>query len=286
MSIDQAVGILRTLEAGSPTTQFHLPAAVPKGVALDTAAVAPDRCLACDIAAIVRGGERPFHPITVDRNELIYGRGIPLKVLLTVYRWGRPYKRHRKDDPPDAYRLQQAVAPLRLAELTRDALGGHATELQPLDPAVRAARRAVDALDGMGFIQTVEDHGRGRANFYVPHRIEPPISVPPGLWQRDWISHLSGVALLTLLQLWAYQQEPVVTGWVLTSLSTPMRKLVKRARVVVERDQLRSHNPSQGAINRGLAELMQMGLAVELRGRSGTFIGLTDAGLTRPFRGG
>jgi len=131
----------------------------------------------------------------------------------------------------------------------------------------------------MGFFEILEEHGRGRGNFYIPHRIEPTISIPAGLWRNNWVGMLSGAGLLVLLQLLAYQQATVETGW--GRVAPPLRALFRRGRLLIERDRLRTHNQSEDATNRGLNELKQLGLAVELRARSGTFIGLTDAELTQ-----
>src|SRR6266851_4156612 len=125
VSADRVLASLRALEQRSPAKQFHQAVAVPKCIAFDTPPVEAPVCLACRVATTL-GHSPSLHPSAVDRSGLIHSRGIPLKVWLTVYRWGRPYKRLRKDQPVEAY-VHQAVARLRLADLASQALGEHAT---------------------------------------------------------------------------------------------------------------------------------------------------------------
>jgi hypothetical protein len=133
----------------------------------------------------------------------------------------------------------------------------------------------------MGFVEVLEDRGRGRSNSYIPHRIEPIIRVPSGLWGNDWIARLSGAALLALLRLFACQQEPIATTAEFGRTPAPVRALARRGQLLVEADRLHGLDPTGDATRRGLAELRTAGLVSGIRARSGGFYVVLDQELLR-----
>jgi hypothetical protein len=152
------------------------------------------------------------------------------------------------------------------------------------DPA-SAVRGPVDRLQRLGLIDVREDRGRTHANFYIPHRIEPTLMLPSGLWLNEWIHSLSGAAVLVLLKLLAYQQQSTPSGWEWTRVPRALQPMVRRGSLLVERGQLFARSEPDQTIRRGLIELTQCGVIVELASSRGRFFALKDGNLGVPING-
>jgi hypothetical protein len=102
------------------------------------------------------------------------------------------------------------------------------------------------------------------------------------LWSNAWIYSLSGAALLVLLQLFAHQQQSVPSGWELTRLPAALQPMLRRGALLVDRDRLIEHEPDK-TVRRGLCELTEHRLTVEIRAKRRTFIAIKDPDLPRPL---
>jgi hypothetical protein len=274
--------LLRALERHSPKKHSTQWVAVPRWIAFETPRTDSPHCLACVIAAATRGTENgsPRLLTEADRKALIRGPGIDLKVLLTIYRWARPYTRLPVGAPPGSYE-HQAIASLTTSDLAMQALGLEQGE--SLRTSTRTARRSLHKLKDMHLLEAVEDRGRSRPNFYAPHRIEPTIRIPSGLWQNGWIRVLSGGGLLALLRLLGHQQEP-------PSNSAQWARTPRAVRAIAQRGQLLSLDlatilgieRSTSLVRHGLSELTELRLISEVRTRSGVFIALLDMEMLKP----
>lgn len=123
-----------------------------------------------------------------DREDLSRARGIPLKVLLTVYRWARPYAQTPLGEGRDYY-AHRATARLRMKDLASEAIHGAAHAPHDVadagdEPDTRAARRVLRKLQELGLVEVLAYPGQGQTNLFAPHRIEPSIDVPAGLWRN------------------------------------------------------------------------------------------------------
>src|SRR5438876_11603212 len=70
---------------------------VPRCIAFSTPAVEVSGCVACALRTWV-GKDKGMHPSDLERSHFSHSRGNSLKVLLTVYRWGRPYGTFRQGE--------------------------------------------------------------------------------------------------------------------------------------------------------------------------------------------
>jgi hypothetical protein len=189
-------------------------------------------------------------------------------MLLTIYRSARPYTNFPLAASGE-FRVQRAVVSKSLVELAYEASHGRPREAgneQASAMSEKAARESLGALRALNFVEVLRDTGRGRANFYVPHRIEPVVLVPDGLWRQGWINRLTGSALLAFLQVLARQQS-ALDG--VGRISTSIRPLAERGRIVVDPDPADGLDLSDRFINRGIDLLIDNGLVAVVRSRRG-----------------
>lgn len=171
-----------------------------------------DGCLACAVKPETRAPGHVGAAITdEERKKLSFGRGVPLRVLLMLYRRARPYTTRQANESPDYY-LLRAIEKCRIEDLAGDAVprsNSSATHhrFDGMDSASRVTRNAVKRLEELGLVEVLRQSGRGQANVYIPHRIEPTVHVPMNLWRNGWFPLVAkGPALLLLLVLLARYQ--------------------------------------------------------------------------------
>jgi hypothetical protein len=158
-------------------------------------------CVACEYAPRARKRAGPKLNLTTVR-KLTYGRGVPLRVLLTIYRWARAYADVPGGSPRSA-RYSNATERLSIEDLAQQALGSTA----------RADRLAVQGalklLAELRLVVRVPDPGK--PSVYIPHAIGDPVRIPHHLWLPGWLDKtdengtlvLDGHVLLRLLGLLA-----------------------------------------------------------------------------------
>ncbi len=251
---------IRTKHRKAPTAPVQIPAAL----------VLPGRespdcawdCIACGLTRRRRAG------LTKDTaGRLAYGRGVPLRVLLTLYRWARAYAGVPLESPPDT-RTYNATARLSTGELALETLGaaGHSEQM--------AVSRAVKLLGRLNIVTVVEDPGR--PSIFVPHAIGTPFRIPQHLWRGGHLGlresggelALGGQALLLLIALMSLPRLDFkdVTGRRTTSplLLTPEDSVVG----------LVSYSTSQQ--RRALAVLEKAGLLARFRTRGHAMLAVLE----------
>jgi hypothetical protein len=202
-----------------------------------------------------------------DRSKLVRGRGLTLKTLLTIYRWARPYVQAPLDADSGWYE-HQATALLSLERMAFEVFGSALSAYDPA-PSIRAVRRSIRMLQDLHVLALVEDRGRGRANFYAGHAVEPFIEVPTGLWRQGWILRLSGGGLLTLLRLFGRQQEARLTPDVWRRMTPPARVLAERGTLITPTETLLGTDVQLRSIRSGIAELERLAAIADVRVRRG-----------------
>ena len=131
-------------------------------------------------------------------KTLAYGDGLPLKALLALLRFARPYSQV-PSDAPWTRSLFNATDSLLMDELANRCMS---TEryLEMGDPR-DSAQRAVGVLREFGLLLVVEDPGQ--KSFYAPHKLTGHVRIPQHLWRDGWLQRLNGTSLQLLLHLLA-----------------------------------------------------------------------------------
>lgn len=257
----RAIGNVRIPRALTALTERH---AADAGPGLLPIATCWPSCPACR-AVGSPAAERPTSLRLDDvRAGLARGRGVPLKVLLTIYRWARVYAQTPTGRGAKGEWFNE-TAELRLAELAVQCLP-HAS-LDTFDdqsPPVRVIRHSIAALKSYGLIEVVGNPGG--PSFYVPHAVGEFSLIPQGLWAQGWVSELSGGALMLLLTLMARTSANVMT----MRLDAPLQELTSAFAVTTrgQRD--------------ALSELEERRLVTEVRTQKRTVLVALDPELMHP----
>jgi hypothetical protein len=202
------------------------------------------------------------------RRELSRENGNALKVLLTLYRWSRPYFQVPYKKQTDARWYEyQATARLFTDDLTRQvmAIEGGTDVLRKERHAIQESLRSLRRL---GLVRTLTDHGRGRSSIYVTHAITPVLNVPSGLWRAGGIAKLSGTELFVLLRVLARVQAARPAGpyaWRRASRST--RLLAQLGTLFVPTSQVAGTDIDDRVLRRGLESLERHAVVARLAGR-------------------
>lgn len=251
-------------------------------------------CLACMVQK---------HPRKTGIDEqalrvLANGRGLSLRLYLTMFRWARPYAEipggrwgveGEEFDAWDAegtwqYRYNyNATAQLEMGELIQQSFRSSYVPTKTLaqgvrvhDPDDKAARDGIRRLEGL--VEVL--HKSGHANIYIPHRVGARRRVPQTLWRNGWLditsdgTGLSGAAVLLLIAL-------------LGQASTPPPRIPVWSGIVQPRDLVDSLPFAPRKNVAALDELIRLGLVAETRMWKGgrRILMLLDPGLLRtaPF---
>ncbi len=262
-------------------------------------------CLACNLQ---------LHPPKMGIGKqtlrgLANGRGLSLRLYLTMLRWARPYAKipggiwgveGEEFDAWDAEGTWQehyqynATVQLPMGALIQQSFRSSYVPVimdRAHDPDDKAARDGIRRLEGL--VEVL--HKSGRANTYIPHRVGVHTRVPQTLWRNGWLdmssdgTGLSGAAVLLLIALLgqAFTPPDRLPGW--KSASSPIRQMVTRSGIVQPRDLVDSLPFAPRTNAAALDELTRLDLVAETRMGKGEkrILMLLDPGLLRtaPFAG-
>ncbi len=260
----------------APTTKW---AYVPQALALlpsDTSCL--DECLACAFGA-AEGTRSKTRLSAAEVERFAYGRGIPLRILLVLFRWARAYSRTR---PEEGFQRRFYNGTVRLPfddsigtgrsrqpGLVSQSLG------QASETSMRSAREAVRTLRRLGLVHVVSDPGG--PNFYIPHAAGPYARVPQYLWQKMTMHAvgansepaLDGGSLLLLLALSARTHVPLEELVGRDRLPHDLSDLANHARFVHDYDvvDLLPFSPNKRREALGKLEALQIVQVVRTQGK-------------------
>ena len=229
---------------------------IPRAAILEGASECEDRyCLACASG----DGTKPRFDAR-RRTALRRADALPLKTLLTIYRWARAY---RTSDVSGA--RQREVRFQASARLSSSFIGSAVAGSRGLDPQQlsRTIQRQIARLTQHGELVTLGHPGA--ASWLIPHRVAESFVVPNGLWSSGWLHALRGSSLAMLLAVLAHVGLPV---------DGPEHLILKRSELSVA-------NPR--ADRTAIIELIGRGLLARVRLHREEYLVLTDPDLlTKP----
>lgn len=209
----------------------HLP------VFLSTLELGQRRCLAGCIACLAGSGYPSREAPAITREtlrRLTYGRGVPLRVLLALHRWARPYS---ATFPRDAFvpYVENGTERMSLGRLAVEALG--TTERDDRDRDVKAVREAIRVLRDHDLVVVLPQ--AGAASLYIPHRLTESVTVPQALFRHGWVANaewrdggLTGVELALLVALLAMPQRTEELRRLWRRTPRPIHVLASRGQLV------------------------------------------------------
>ena len=255
-TLGELASLLRGLERSSARKQSTRWVIVPAMLASERAATEHYGCYGCQIRPLLTREASAVCEGRISRAELARGDGFAWKLLLTIFRWARPYANLPRATP-NPLRLQRAITTRPLGELAREAAGvqGVAQGRSESEALERRAQRTLRVLKGMGLIEILTDRGRGRPNFYIPHRVGQGFRVPNGLWRNGWMARLSGPGVLVLLQLLQVQQSMQYRPQEWRRIPPRWRPIIKRGKLFVQADPESGISVSDRLVREGLYEL-------------------------------
>lgn len=273
VTIEELLERLEALERRYPRKRSA--AWIPRCTVLETPAPEEHHgCVACRLAKSTPA-KWPAAVTGEGRKALSHGRGVPLKVLLTLYRWAHPYA-PKPGEEGLAYCAYQATARLKIKDLASESIYGSTQTRPDVELDERATRSAVRKLRELGLVEVIADRGRGRANLYAPHRIDPAMRVPSGLWHNGWIQRLSGPALLLLLVLLGRWADPFDQGYDWSRAPRNLRDFAERGKLLVDAHAVEELPVSGNTRRDAVGQLKEFGLVAEVRMRERRFMALLD----------
>lgn len=301
LGIPNLVAGLRAIEREYLRARLPQSVPIPRCIVLGSLVPAEHdpECQACVVREMTGLMKSPAITVTAERGKaLSQGRGIPLKVLLTLYRWARGARKRpisavfaRHDDDYDQYQdiywYHDASASLSVRLLANQAgLGGIQPEggvnREGRAPDERAAARAIKKLQELGLVEVLQNPGPAQASFYFPHRFQRVFGVPSGLWRNGWMERLDGPSLFLLLVLLGRQPEPLasVSSWRHTPRDLPA--LAEQGRLLVDATAVNELPVSDNTRRAALERLKDVGLVADGRIGKYQFIVLLNPRLDKP----
>jgi hypothetical protein len=271
MEARRLAGVFARLELEYPAKRATPWVTVPRLVALNTSNTHSDECLGCIVEKLMKLPASPLDSLADDRRQILSrSGGLPLKVLLTVYRWASI-----STPIPQLSQARtaffQASARLRLQQLAAETLGTENPRLP--ESALHAVGQAIRPLRDTRLLVEIKGGGRGVPNVFIPHHIEPTVRVPRGLWQNGWITRLKGVALLLLLNLLARYEDQRVQG---RALRGPVGALARHAALIMEDSGNFALPVTSNTARAAVDELREFGVIAVVRTRNGRLTALLD----------
>jgi hypothetical protein len=217
----------------------------------------PDYCSACALKG-------PRIEGNVDWiSELLHGDGLPFKVLLTIFRWARPFSQHSWEDPLwGMTNLSTSDFVTETIDTSQRYSGRKHEELW--EPGwQKNARNAVRFLVEKGLILEVR-RGRG-AQTYIPHRMAVSAArIPNTIWKNGWLRSLGGTELYLLVSLLSQVSEE-------SDYAVPATRLSRLESLPLRRRRVFS----------ALSKLKEKQLIAQVHRRSSDYVVLLDPDVLR-----
>jgi hypothetical protein len=236
---------------------------IPRAVVDPTSQRCPPLCWACAFGKPLELGPRQI-------SRLVHGDGLPLKVLLTIYRWARPYS------PATRSKMPWSAAHLHTRDIVdqvidRSCLFPEVKEEELWEESWRRnVRNAVKTLTGNNLV--LELGRTKKPGIFLPHSMGRSARIPDALWRNGWIT-LGGSALLLLVRL-------IVVSRQREDLPSSLSLRTLRAGLPLDDRRLRT----------ALAELTEARVIASGMSRNGEYVVLLDPDLlsmrTNGFRQG
>ena len=159
-----------------PTTGYvYIPAALAQMPTGSGACL--ERCIACRLMEKPQRGRTPPRLSSSDVAALAYRHGYPLKVLLAILRWARPYSMTLTREGTEK-QIFNATHVVTLKALASESMSPSSRSND--FASQRAIRYAVRRLEERGLLQVFDRPGH--ASFYAPHARGDFVQVPQYLW--------------------------------------------------------------------------------------------------------